>query len=303
MKPPRGSTRASTLMLALWALILLSAVVFAWVQWVGQDIGAMNDANRGLEARAMAHTGLAVALHPGVGRASPLLSASFAHHQSYRVIIESEGGRLNLNYLLAGADPQKIAFFKDYLAIRGLSLQEREVLTDSLLDWIGPSRGGHRVNAPPETPDYRPPHRPLQSLEEVALVAGSAPLLARADWKDDLTLYSSGPLDLESVPAELLALVPGIGEQRAQRFVQLREERLARPEAKDGYPFRNVAEAVECLGLSQQQFAALSGFLGFRDPVVHIESTGESEKVVRQMTVIVRKVSGGNAPILLWNEQ
>lgn len=303
MNRPCLRTRGSTLMLALWALIVLSAVVFAWVQWVSEGIGAMNEANRGLEARALAHSGLAIALHPGVGRASPLLSAQFPHHQSYRVTIESEGGRLNLNYFLAGADPRKIAFFKDYLASRGLTFQEREVFTDNLLDWITPPQRGRRVNAAPETPDYRPPHRPLQSLGEIALVAGSDPLLARADWKDGLTLYSSGPLDIESVPAELLALVPGMGEQRAQRFVKLREERLARPEAKDGYPFKNVAEAIECLGLNQQQFAELSGFLGFRDPVAHIESTGESEKVVRQMDVIVRKVSGGNAQILLWNEQ
>jgi len=296
-------SEGSTLMLALWALIVLSAAVFAWVEWIDRTIDVMNDANRGLEARALAHSGLSVALHPNVGRKSPLLSAQFERSHSYQVTIESEGGRLNLNYLLAGADPQKIAFFKDYLATRGLNFQERQVFTDCLLDWISPSQGGHRLNAVQESPDYKPPHRPLQSLDEIALIAGSAPLVSRADWKNDLTLYSSGPLDLDSIPANLLALVPGIGEQRAQRFVEIREKRLNLPDNKDGYPFKNLAEALSYLGLSQEQFSKLSGFLGFRDPVIRIESMGQSEKVVRQVDAIVRKVPGANAQILLWSEQ
>lgn len=303
MKRQSCATAGSTLMLALWALIVLSAVVFAWVEWIDHTIDGMNDANRGMEARALAHSGLAVAMHPNIGRTSPHLSAQFERNKSYQAVIESEGGRLNINYLLAGADPQKIAFFKEYLALRGLNFHERDVFTDCLLDWIGPSQGGHRPNAVPETPDYRPPHRPLQSLDEIALVVGSAPLISRSDWKDDLTLYSSGPLDLESIPADFLALIPGIGEQRARRFVEIREKRLNQAANKDGYPFKNLAEALSYLGLSQEQFSQLSGYLGFRDPVVRIESIGQSEKVVRQVDVIVRKVPGANAQILLWSEQ
>lgn len=303
MKRLSSRSHGSTLMLALWALILLSAVIFGWVKWLDQSIDTLSEANRGMEARALAHSGVAVAMHPGVGRNSPLLTAQFERNQSYHVTVESEGGRLNLNYLLAGGEPQKIALFKQYLALQGLSFKEREVLTDCLLDWIGPNTGGHRVNGVPESEDYRPPHRLLQSLDEVAQVAGSGPLISRAGWKDDLTLYSAGPLDLESVSAELLALVPGIGEQRAEQFVQIREERLQRNVNKDGYPFKNLAEALSYLGLSQQQFSQLSGFLGFRDPVMHLQSVGQSEKVIRQTDVIMRKAPGAPAQILLWSER
>jgi len=301
MKRRDCRSRGSTLMLALWALILLSAVVFAWVKWIDRSIDAMSEANRGLEARALAHSG--VAMHPGVERQSPHLTAQFERHQSYKVTMESEGGRLNLNYLLAGGDPQKIAIFKQYLALHGLTVQEREAFTDCLLDWVSPGGGVRRLNGVPESADYRLPHRPLQSLDEIALIAGSGPLVSRRGWRDDLTLYSSGPLDLESVSPELLALVPGIGEQRANRFVKIREEYLSRKEAQDGHPFKNLAEALSCLGVSQDQFAQLTGYLGFRDPILRITSVGESGKVARQVDAIVRKVPGGNAQILLWSEK
>ena len=107
MKRPASPTGGSTLMLALWALILLSAVLFAWIQRVNQGIDGVLDANRGMEARAMAHSGLAVGLHPGVALHSPNLNNRFERDRAFHVTIQSEGARLNLNYLLAGGDPAR----------------------------------------------------------------------------------------------------------------------------------------------------------------------------------------------------
>ena len=302
MKRRHSHNSGSMLMLAVWALILISAVVFAWVIVIDHEIDNVNESNRGMEARGLAHSGMAVAMHPGVTPISPYLSASFDRDRAYHVTIESEGARVNLNYLLAGNDPDRIEFLKHYLALRGLTFQQCEVFLDCLQDWVSPNTGVRRLNSVPEGPDYQPPHRPLQSLDEIPLIKGSGPLIARPDWKDELTIYSSGPLDLESVSADVLALVPGIGEQRANHCVKTREERIAQQKNKDGHPFTNVAEALSFLGLSQQQFSQLSSFLGFRDQILHIQSKGESGKVVRQVDAIVRKVPGGNSQILLWTE-
>jgi len=297
------STGGSTLMLVLWALIVLSAVVFGWVKVIDRGIDSVNDANRGMEARALAHSGIAVALHPGVSLKSPHLNGIFERDSSYHVTIESEGSRLNLNYLLSGADPAKILFLKQNLAQRGFTFQQREMFVDCLLDWVSPGGGTRRLNGVPENPDYRLPHRPLQSLDEVALIKGSGPLVSDPHWKDSFTLFSTGPLDLESVKAEQLSLIPGIGEQRAQRFVKLREERRTQGEDKDGHPFKDLTEALSYLGFTQSQFAQLSAFLGFRDPVLHVKSVGQAGKEIRQVDAIVRKVTGANANILLWTEK
>ncbi|MDD5350822.1 MAG: type II secretion system protein GspK [Chthoniobacteraceae bacterium] len=303
MKRAASGVSGSTLMLALWALVLLSAVVFAWVRSLDRDIDAMNAANRAMEARALAHSGITVALHPNITRASPHLQARYERNRSYRVTIQSEGGRLNLNYFLAGGDPAKIAFLKDYLAQSGLTIHEREVFLDNLRDWVSPAGGTRLRNGVAESPAYQPAHRPLQSLDEIRRIAGSAPFVSRPHWQDGLTLFSTGPLDLESVPADLLALIPGVGEQRARRFVKLREERERAGGDRAGYPFENVAEAIGILGLSEEQGVQLSGFLGFRDPVVRIRSIGQSENVIRQTDAIVSKALGASAQILYWNEK
>lgn len=295
----------STLLLALWALVLLSSVVFAWAKWMGAAMDNANEANRGLEARALAHSGMVVAMHPGVAAGSPLLKAEPEPGKVYRIAMESEGARINLNYLLAGEDPQKIAFLKQVLAARGLALPERETLMDNLLDWVGPAKGVRRPNSRQEGPDYRLPHRPLQSLDELRQVEGCGPLVAQPGWRDIFTLESTGPLDLEAVSGEWLALVPGVGEQRARRFEKLRAVRLRRTGDRDGHPYRTLDEALGDLGLSQAQYMEVSGLLGFRDPVCRITSVGISGTVGRKVTAIVRKDPGTGSQLLLWieNEQ
>src|SRR5580658_712461 len=67
MKPPAfHRRRGSVLILALWALLLLSAAVFAWVKFIQQNAVYTGEANSGLDAKALAHSGVMVALHPQV---------------------------------------------------------------------------------------------------------------------------------------------------------------------------------------------------------------------------------------------
>ena len=98
----RTHYRASVLLIVLWALILLSAAVLTWAKVIQQDIQMSGQENREIEARAMAHSGLAIALHPLVSKKTPLLEEELGEGMGYRVKMVSEGGRLNINLLIAG---------------------------------------------------------------------------------------------------------------------------------------------------------------------------------------------------------
>src|ERR1700686_1640470 len=65
--------RAAALMLSLWALFLLSAMVISWAVEIDSRLALSGNANRVLEAEAMACSGAEVALHPLVTPASPNL--------------------------------------------------------------------------------------------------------------------------------------------------------------------------------------------------------------------------------------
>lgn len=300
MNRVRHTGRASALLLVLWALLLLSAAVFAWAVTIQTDIAIQGDYGRAAEARAMAHSGMAVALHPRVSLQTPLPDETIAPGLGYGLKIISEGGKLNINWLLRGEDPRKLAILKQWLELRGLNFEEREIFVDSLLDYVD-GDDLHRLNGREDGEDYHPTNRELQSVKEIVNVNGSMPLVARPGWDEQLTIHSQGPIDLGSASAEILRLLPGLGESRISQFIAYRQGQDGIEGTVDDPVFRNLGAVQQYLGLSGGQFKELNSLITYKDPTLNITSIGHSGNVTRQLEVVVRK-GGGRPQILLWKE-
>jgi type II secretory pathway component PulK len=294
------ATRGSALLLVLWALLLLSAAVFAWAASIHDSLALQAEGNRAIEARAMAHSGMALALHPGVTFETPLPEETLASGMSYRVRMISEGGKLNINWLLRGEEPRKLTILKSWLERRGLDFQQREVLVDSLLDYVD-GDDVKRLNGREKDGTYQPADRELQSVREIVRVPGAAPLTSQAGWENDLTIYSQGPIDLSSASIEILRLLPGLSETRVQQFVQYRQGEDGRDGTEDDIQFENFDAIRQFLGLTAAQFKELSSLVTYQDPTLQITSIGQSGKVSRHLEVVVRK-AGAQPQILSWKE-
>lgn len=298
--PAHGRACGSVLLLSLWALLLLSAAVLAWVGFIDRHIAFARESSLGLEARALAYSGLSLALHPQVKPSSPLLRQEFARDRAYEVALLGEGGRLNINWLLAGEDPRKLDLFRAWLERRGLGFREREVLIDSLLDWVD-ADNVRRLNGLEDAPGYRAPNRPLQSVEEIRQVAGSEALTLHPGWEDEITVMSQGPIDLLAADQNVLAILPGIGDPRAERFLQFRRGGDEKDNTEDDPEFENITQVRSFLGLSEAQFQVLSPLVTIRDNTWRVESVGRAGDLSRQLEVVARKV-GQRAQILSWKE-
>ncbi len=299
-KMRRSMASASALLLVLWALFLLSAAVLAFAGFIQQDIRVNAQGNRDLDAIAMAHSGIALALHPLVSQTTPGLEETFPGGLGFRVRIVSEGGKLNLKWLLEGEDPRKLTMFKQWLERRGLKFDERERFVDCLLDWID-SDSDYRINGVEDDGDYHAANRMLESVDELAQVRGSEPLLATEGWRDELTLDSNGPIDVLSASPDILRLLPGFGEAAIARFVQFRRGKDGVDGTIDDNVFKSLEDVRVFLGLSKQQFQEIGGLATVKDPTMRITSDGFAANVVRQVEVVVRK-SGSNPQILSWKE-
>ena len=121
----------AALMLALWALFLLSAMVIAWALDIDSRLTLSGNASRVVEAEAMAASGAEVALSPAVETGSSALHGSLGQNQTYNAQITGEGGRLNLNWVLAGENPQRLAVLRQYLEVKGIDLNERDRMMDA----------------------------------------------------------------------------------------------------------------------------------------------------------------------------
>ncbi len=301
MIPRPSQIRASALLLVLWALIVITAGVLVWASFIQQTLAVAGQQQNDTEARAMAHSGVNLALHPLVSKETPVLQAMAESDPGYRVQMVSEGGKLNINALLNGEDPVRIDLFKRWLESRGVEFNARERIVDCMLDWLD-GDNLKRINGKEDTVGYHPPNRgQFLSVEEIAEVAGTEPLTSQPGWQDDLTVDSQGPIDLTSAEKNILRLLPGISDGGIDRFLKWRKG----PDGIDGTlddPKIEKLETVQAfLGMNKAQWGALGGLISLRDPNWHITVTGWSGKVVRQVEVVAAKGSQ-NPQIKKWKE-
>src|SRR5437868_14697363 len=101
----RSKSRGTGLLLSLWALFLLAALVMSWALDINSRLTISGTENRIVEAEAMAASGAEIAMHPSIRPGSQNHQGKFGHGQNYSARLTGQGGRLNLNWLVAGEDP------------------------------------------------------------------------------------------------------------------------------------------------------------------------------------------------------
>jgi general secretion pathway protein K len=295
----RRRRAGSALLLVIWAIIMISAAMMAWISWAQTDLERAADDNRDVEARAMAHSGIAIALHPQVTERTPI-DETLNSMMGFRVRIMGEGARLNINWLITEEQPARLDMLKHWLELHGMSFEEREAFIDCLLDYVD-ADDVKRLNGAEDEPGYTPANRPLQTLDELEKVKNVGPLLRSPGWKDELTIYSSGPIDLSSAGEAVLRLIPGLGEARIARYLQVRRGRDQLDFTEDDMQFKNFKEVGQWLGMSNAQLQELQRYATVKDSTQRIVSEGYSSDVVRQIDVVAQK-SGGNPAIRYWKE-
>lgn len=312
MKAPNSKLcSGAALMLALWALFLLSAMVISWALDINARLTVSGNASRVLDAEAMASSGADLALHPLVKPDSANLHRQIGNQEGYDVQIIGECGRLNLNMLAPGGvenTPLK-EILRQYLGLKGIELNDADKMVDSLLDWMSPP-GLHRLNACPESDDYKPLHAALTSMDDLKKVCGWAEFTSKPGWDEDFTLSNcGGVLDLGWASRDMLrAFVQSLGiggDDRVDQFLQLRQG----PDGIDG--------TIDDGRLDPPTPFATLGFPGGRAPqipgltpglkntlVFRVTSVGKSGDVTRTVQMIISKggAAGGRPMVMSWKE-
>jgi type II secretory pathway component PulK len=329
----------AALMLALWALFLLSAMVISWALDINSRLVVSGNASRVLDAEAMASSGAEVALTREISPSSPNLHRQMGSRQSYDVQMTGEEGRLDLNWLTLNEDPTKLAILRQYLTLKGVEMNDLDTMIDSLLDWVSPNKGLHHLNACPETDNYQPPHAPLTSVDDLKKICGWEKFTSKPGWDEDFTVLPLQALgqyriDLAWASRDVLralsAVLPGISDDRVDRFLQLRRGPDGIDGTADDYQFGGTAqgtassalaggllppEALTTLGLNQQQVSqrlprtatSIENLLTFKGPILRIVSTGKSGNVARSVQMIISKagfggVVAGPPTVMSWKE-
>ena len=297
--------RGSALILVLWCLLLLGMAVFGIVGIVQMSVEHTTHNELVLDARALAVSGLALGLSPQLLRDDPLLSQSPEPGQTFKVKIQSEGARLNLNYVLLSGHREIIV---NLLLLWKLPQDQANRVADCLYDWITP--GNLRSLNGAKADDYakagleqRPTGKPFASLDEVDEVMGMDLVdKAKPDWRASFTLWSDGPLNINEAPAELIAALFTLDPQRVAIFVNARNGRDGIVGTADDVPVQDISRLQGQLGLNELLVKSLGNQVSFNDPTRRVESIGQAQGT--QVTIsVVTRLHTSPLQYLLWSEQ
>ena len=283
--------QGSALLLVLWSLVLLSMAVFGIVEIVEANVTHSSHLELQSQARALAESGLAVALDPDIPETDSLLKQEPNPGQKWAVTLKGEAARLNLNSLLLTGHKEVLQrLFLTWGMKQGDAMQ----LIDCLYDWITPGNKPSPQGA--KESDYRraglthfPSGKPFGSLTEASQVMHMDNLeKVRPNWQDSFTLLSDGPLDVNEAPAELLAVVLNVAVSQAQTFVSIRNGKDGIEGTSDDVPVKNAAALKAAFGISDHDLGLLGNQIAYTDNVRRLESRGESGGVVVTISAVTR---------------
>lgn len=289
-------SRAAALMAVLWLIAILAMACMATLRVISFDMELVSAKVHGSRARQVAEMGIAIGSNPAVKRTDPLLRRmDEAIGEGFEVQILSEGGRFNINSLILQQDKELL---KSMFINWGLELDVAQEIADALADWVD-SDDDEQLNGA-EVKYYeaegrinQPFNRPFYDLSEVSLVRGMDLVEAvRPDWRDWFTIWSSGGLDLNEAPAELIAAAADIEPDQAEIIPETVRGIDGLRDTTDDVPFQNVAAALDLLGIDAEGRPEVVRRFTVNDATTRIESTGFAEGAKRKISVIVRNRTG-----------
>ena len=153
---------------------------------------------------------------PAQGWADPLASAGYTPAEGRQVNVEFSDENAKLT--LKRTDGQQEMALQGLFGSLGFTADEVDVLTDSLLDWIdkddNPRPGGaEKDQYLRDDPPHLAANAPPRTFEELAVVQGfgdlmftetGAPTARMAAFRDRVSLYSNGTINLNTAPEEVL---------------------------------------------------------------------------------------------------
>ena len=296
----RSKNAGAAIMLGLWALFLLSALVISWAMDINSRIAVSSEGTRMLKAEAVACSGAEVALAPTTKPGSANLNGQLNGGATYKAQLTGEGGRIDLNWVFAR--PETVELLRRYLENKGIDLNERDLMIDSLRDWVSPNVGVHGLNAPPERDDYHPAHAPLSRVDELKNVAGWAEFTSVPGWDEDFTVNTKTGIDLSWASRDVLLALPDMTPDLVDRFLQVRDGPDGIPGTEDDTPI-TIQDIPSMLGIPPQRFAQLQLFLApsIPVPVFRVTSVGNAGKATRTVQMVFRR-AGVVPQVITWKE-
>ena len=295
----------SALLLVLFAIILLSGLITATVAFVSNDVDEYGALNKEFRARQLAESGLAFGIDPQVNNQDrALLDQQMPDQGRFHVLISSESTKLNINYILQnGRDDLLTKLFIGW----GVAAKAADAAAAGFHSYLSkplaavPTSGAANIQTAAQAETQNATQ--FNAVLEMSLVPEFGPVMQkRPDWANFFTIWGDGKIDVNMADAPTIALVTGVSESTADKFVKYRWGFDGKPYTLDDRVYNSMDEVRAGLGMSAQQFQLVQDLLSLTSAVDRIESTGTIAGYEKEIVVVT---SRDTLPIiyLSWQEK
>jgi general secretion pathway protein K len=297
------SNKGIALPLVLWTLTVLMSLVFSFALATRTEMRMSSNYRSTVEKKFLAEAGIERALLElnyisGKGKTPESLETwkvdNSIHKEDmstayYEVAIMDESGKISIN----GLNDGNIIILKNLLVHLGVSMQDSDTITDSILDWkdadnlrrLNGAEDDYYMSLP--TP-YKAKNSNFQTPEELLLVKGMTEDIFFGKGKTKglssfITIFSThSGVNLQNAPKDILESIPGMTDALADSLIAYREATTT----------WNLAEVRSLLGAVYDQMRRFMNNISQK--TFTITSTGykESEKVGYSIMATVG-VTGG----------
>jgi general secretion pathway protein K len=225
------------------------------------------------------------------------------------------------------------AALQQALTLMGVGADGMSVVSDSILDWIGPPGGARPAGAESEyyqglNPPYYAKNAPIDDLSELLLVKGIAdhpeiywggsatnhvpaafqrklgfvnsPFQA-ADYpfglKDIFTPISIGRININTADENVLQMIPGVDETTAQNIIKLRAGPDGMEGTEDDTPLQGAGQLVQA-GLNPQFASRLAQLCTVRSSTFEVHVTARIGDDQREYFAILYRNSPTDIQVL-----
>ncbi len=242
-----ASQRGIALIMVLWALTILSVIVFSFSLMARTETHSaltfrMAVTNRFL-AEAGIERGIVEILFRNANKNQPVVVegkepvridgtpyTGTAQKGTYAFRIIDESGKIPLNALTDASS----VLLRNLLTQMGYQQEEADTVVDSILDWrdtdelrrLNGAESEYYMTLPNP---YKAKNGNFDTIEELMLVKGVTPVMLYGDGKkkgliDYLTVYSNrNNINVNAAPKEVLMAIPGMTHEKVEYVLAQRE--------------------------------------------------------------------------------
>ncbi|MEO7931887.1 MAG: hypothetical protein ABIT76_01890 [Chthoniobacterales bacterium] len=275
----KSHQRGSALLLVLWSIITMSVAVLGVVEYIHYNLDETQGLNLNFELRQIAESGIAVAFSPQISEGDPLLMADMGTNGGrYEVVLHSETARLHINQILQKGRED---ILQRLFVAWGAPSSDARMVVAKLILWSG--RTG-------DATDNYSVEREFASVEQMRDVEGMDKIeKLHPDWMSAFTIWGNGKIDVNDASADILRAFFGIGERKAESFVQSRSGPDKKEHTLDDQPYTDMKLLAGALGFTDKQFAPYAQQVSLETLLTRAESTAFLNERKHQIRVIFNR--------------